>query len=470
MKVNFITRSLFVAGMLVGGSSLSLAAPNIEALEALGKHVFFDNISTPDRQACASCHTPHSGFTSPSSLINLTRVVVPGARIRTSGGRKPPSIAYASRSVIFGDADPLRGGCFEGVSPARCKGGLFWDGRATGTAIGLEVFKGDFTMQSAYAGFLGPLADQAMGPFANDVEQNVPNGNDHGLPGAEAVCLQVKSARYAFLYEQAWGEPIECAARPDLAFKRIAVAISAWEHSPDVDSYSSKFDRALANDRDDTPGKFPLAGFTAAENLGRDLFFGVTSTLNPAGKNAKCARCHNSEGASADGNQPFQTFSDNSFHHLGVPPNHYIASFDPANPDYGLAHHLMPDTPGASNTAGAFRTTTLRNVDKRLHPLFTKAYMHNGYFKSLEEVVHFYNTARVKLDPVACPPGTTSKQAMARGCWPVAEVNNGRLSSGETPNLFGNLGLTAEEEAALVAFMKTLSDTETVREPRPAFR
>jgi cytochrome c peroxidase len=34
----------------------------------------------------------------------------------------------------------------------------------------------------------------------------------------------------------------------------------------------------------------------------------------------------------------------------------------------------------------------LRNVDKRAQPDFVKAYMHNGYFKSLKEVVHFYNT------------------------------------------------------------------------------
>jgi cytochrome c peroxidase len=279
--------------------------------------------------------------------------VVPGADPHTAGGRKPTSVSYSSRSVKFGDADPVRGGCLTGVSPARCKGGVFWDGRATGTAIGLEVFEGDPLLRTAYEPFLGPMADQALGPFANDVEQNVPDGNDNGLPGAEAVCLHVKRSKYAVLYRKAWGRPIECAVRPDLAFKRIALAISAWEHSPEVDSYSSKLDRALARDRDDTPGKFPLAGFSAQENRGRDLFFGVTSELNPAGKNAKCARCHNSEGAGADGNQPFQTFSDNSFHHLGLPPNYQISNFDADKPDYGLAQHLMPANPLASTAAGA---------------------------------------------------------------------------------------------------------------------
>ena len=41
---------------------------------------------------------------------------------------------------------------------------------------------------------------------------------------------------------------------------------------------------------------------------------------------------------------------------------------------------------------GKFQTTTLRNTDKRPRPDFVKAYMHNGYLKSLKEVVHFYNT------------------------------------------------------------------------------
>lgn len=46
----------------------------------------------------------------------------------------------------------------------------------------------------------------------------------------------------------------------------------------------------------------------------------------------------------------------------------------------------------ASQFDGKFRVPTLRNVDKRPRPDFVKAYMHNGYLKSLKEVVHFYNT------------------------------------------------------------------------------
>jgi cytochrome c peroxidase len=38
---------------------------------------------------------------------------------------------------------------------------------------------------------------------------------------------------------------------------------------------------------------------------------------------------------------------------------------------------------------------TLRNVDKRPSPDFVKAYGHNGYFKSLKQIVHSYNTRDV---------------------------------------------------------------------------
>lgn len=72
---------------------------------------------------------------------------------------------------------------------------------------------------------------------------------------------------------------------------------------------------------------------------------------------------------------------------------------------------------------------------------FPKAYMHNGVFKSLEEVVHFYNTRDV-----------------AEEMWPPPEVDrnvNRELFEGVP---LGNLALDAEAEAAIVAFLKTLSD------------
>ena len=88
----------------------------------------------------------------------------------------------------------------------------------------------------------------------------------------------------------------------------------------------------------------------------------------------------------------------------------------------------------ATDNTGKHKVPTLRNVAKAPSDKFIKAYMHNGVFKSLEEVVHFYNTRDVEDRP---DPEVG------------INVNDTEL---------GNLGLTAAEEAAIVAFMKTLSD------------
>ena len=94
-----------------------------------------------------------------------------------------------------------------------------------------------------------------------------------------------------------------------------------------------------------------------------------------------------------------------------------------------------------------FQTPTLRNVDKRPRPDFVKAYMHNGYLKSLQEVVHFYNTSQALP---RCPEGLPGEKV---SCWPLPEVP----STLNTTQL-GNLHLTEDEEAAIVAFLRTLTD------------
>jgi hypothetical protein len=88
----------------------------------------------------------------------------------------------------------------------------------------------------------------------------------------------------------------------------------------------------------------------------------------------------------------------------------------------------------AAENYGKQKVPTLRNVDKRPGEDFPKAYTHNGVFKSLEEVVHFYNTRDVES-------------------WPAPEV-----AENVNRDELGNLGLSATEENAIVAFMQTLSD------------
>ena len=160
--------------------------------------------------------------------------------------------------------------------------------------------------------------------------------------------------------------------------------------------------------------------------------------------------------------EPEQVFTDHRYHHLGIPPNFNLAHYGEAAPDRGLADYTYPDT-AETGHVGHFRTPTLRNVGRREDAGFVKAYMHNGYFKSLEDVVHFYNTALLKLDPIACPAGTTATEAREQDCWPAPEFDNGLQAS--QLGLMGDLGLSADEEAALVAFLRTLNDEEQVTPP-----
>ena len=87
-------------------------------------------------------------------------------------------------------------------------------------------------------------------------------------------------------------------------------------------------------------------------------------------------------------------------------------------------------------------------------PCVEKAYMQNGYFKTLKQVVHFYNTRDVK--PRCETLGifdATVDVAMANDCWPAPEVEENVNTA-----LLGNLGLLEEDEDALVALMKAMSD------------
>jgi cytochrome c peroxidase len=93
------------------------------------------------------------------------------------------------------------------------------------------------------------------------------------------------------------------------------------------------------------------------------------------------------------------------------------------------------------------RVPTLRNVDKRPYPSFVKSYMHNGYFTSLKDVVHFYNTRDVMAPCGSNDPGERIT------CWPAPEV-----AANMNSRQLGNLGLSEDEENALVAFMSTLTD------------
>jgi cytochrome c peroxidase len=377
-----------VASLLLVASVSFGLAQSLTPKEQLGKSLFFDKISEPDSMSCASCHAPRVGFTGPIAGINLHGAVYRGAVPQRFGNRKPPSAAYATLSPVFHyDSE-------EGLFV----GGNFWDGRATGERLG------------------NPAADQALGPFLNPVEQN--------NRSRQAVLEQVANSKYADLWEEVWGEPISYDTTEDIDknYDRIGLAIAVYEASSEVNQFSSKYDYYLA-------GEVEL---TEQEAWGLELFEGK----------AMCSACHPSEPGPND--EP-PLFTDFTYDNLGVPKNpenpfYDMDEFNPEGADWidpGLGGFLLtrPEWADMANeNMGKHKVPTLRNVDKRPGPAFPKAFAHNGFFKSLEEITHFYNTRDVED-------------------WPAPEVPE-NVNTDE----LGNLGLTAEEEAAIVAFMKTLSD------------
>jgi cytochrome c peroxidase len=375
--------------------------------EELGKELFFDKLSSPDWMSCAVCHSPEVGWTGPVPGINKHGAVYRGAVPSRFGNRKPPSAAYATLSPVFHFDE----------NEQIFIGGNFWDGRATGETLG------------------SPAAEQALGPFLNPVEQN--------NPSKEAVCVQVADSKYSGLFEDVWGPgSLDCYQNIDVTYDRIGLSIAAYEASKEVNQFSSKYDAYLAGEVD----------LTQEEALGLALFEG----------DAQCAACHPTGAGSA--------LTDFTYDNLGTPrnPENPFYSMDsellddgsPINPagdawvDPGLGGFLASRSEWADKAAanrGKHKVPTLRNVASNIGNGTPKAYSHNGYFKSLESIVHFYNTRDIK--PV-CPDAFTSeKDALQMNCWPEAEV----LENVNDTEL-GNLGLTDDEEAAIVAFLKTLSD------------
>ena len=91
-------------------------------------------------------------------------------------------------------------------------------------------------------------------------------------------------------------------------------------------------------------------------------------------------------------------------------------------------------------------------------PYFQKGFFHNGYIKSLKQLVHFYNTRDkypFNVTSGHCPQGTIEKV----NCWPMPEVKN------NLDMTTGDLGLTDKEEDQIVAFLQTLNDGYTTPYP-----
>ncbi|HQR19718.1 MAG TPA: cytochrome c peroxidase [Burkholderiaceae bacterium] len=311
--------SALVTVLTTAPSAAADSSPQDLKLEA-GRQLFFDRqLSEPPGTSCASCHDPARAFTGD----NGSGSAVPrGSRPETRGTRNAPTVMYLATSP-----GP---GFFEKDGTSVPRGGFFWDGRAA------------------------TLADQALGPLFTPHEMN---NRD-----AVALVAKVAASDAAPMLRRAFGADVF--TDPGNALRAITASITAFEQSPELAPFSSKFDAVLRGQ----------ARFTPAEERGQSLF-----TIAQKGN---CAACHTLNPDSRDPRDSL--FTDFGFHALGVPRNPDVARAGEFDLGYCGA---LPGGAGANaRWCGWFKTPTLRNI------AVTAPYMHNGRFATLREAVAFYAT------------------------------------------------------------------------------
>jgi cytochrome c peroxidase len=445
----------------------------------LGKLMNFDeNISPFKNRACGFCHMPYAGFSGSIPSVNLTMIAYPGSLPFRAGKRTAQRYTYSPSFPVLNYNDAQQA----------FFGGNFWDSRATGYLLG------------------SPDEEQAQGPPVDTQE--------HALPDTACIAFRLQTAAYRPLFETVWGAgsldikfppntedicetpggasvfgtntmPIRLSPddrnKATNVFNHWAQSLDQYETSPDVSAFSSKFDAYLHGD----------VTLSADEKAGYDLFRGK----------ANCNSCHLDgrstaptpangtapngvdTGAAADTRPVFTCFGSAN---LGLPLNPRDAIYYQDKPDFfgftanpfgfgfrdlGLGTFLRSGpgswaspndtwTQFAPTSDGQMQTSTARNVamvppqcptTEAPGPYFQKEFFHNGYIKSLKQLVHFYNTRDVYPFDVTsghCPSGTIEKVT----CWPKPEVPN------NLDMTIGKLFLTDTEENQIVAFLQTLTD------------
>ena len=473
------------------GQPPTLQGSGVQMVKTLGKLMNYDvNMSVLKNQACASCHLPYAGFSGPIPSVNLTMIAYPGSFRFRAGKRTAQRYTYSPWYPVF-QFNATQGLFF---------GGNFWDSRATGYLIqnpdaeqaqhppvdtqemGLPdtaciAFR---LTQAVYR----PLFEQVWGMGSLDIRFPPDTEKICATPGGAAVFgTDTMPVRLT---------PVD-RTQANRVFDNWGQSLDAFEKSEEVSPFTSKFDAFLAGH----------ATLTADERAGYDLFRGQ----------AACNTCHvdgrgstQTAGTGFDGVPSTTTGTDTSraatvnplftcfgSANEGLPLNPRDAFYYQTTPDFfgftpnpfgfayrdlGLGTFLRsgfgsapnPDsrlTPFAPTSDGQFQVSTARNVamvptqcptTEAPGPYFQKEFFHNGYIKSLKQLVHFYNTRDVFAFPVTsghCPAGTTEKV----DCWPMPEVKN------NLDMTTGNLALTDLQENQIVAFLQTLTDGFTTPFP-----
>ena len=386
---------------------LPLTPPD-PALVDLGRMLFFDKILSGNRDvACASCHSPLTASGDGQSLaVGTGASIVTGLRRPGAGREVTPRNAPSLFNVALG-------------APY-----MFWDGRVS-EGLGAQGFQTPAGVVLP-GGLSSLLAAQAMLPVTNRVEMRGVAG-DRDVLGNVNELAQIADTDNAAIWAATMRRVLAVStylqkfsvAYPGipanfLGFQHAANAIAAFE-AQTFTKTNGAFDRYLA--RDDN-------ALSVDAKRGALLFF----------TKAQCSSCHNGPMLGAE-----------SFASAGVP------QFGPGTGravplDGGREDGFGP--PGQGGPFFMFRVAPLRNVE------LSAPYMHDGAYATLEEVVRHYNNADSALkafDPATLDP---SLRATYRG--DAATI--AKLLGAADPRLRVTLRLTVEEQAQLVAFLKSLTD------------
>jgi cytochrome c peroxidase len=490
---NYLAQSKKLPPLTYTGNPPIIEGNGYQGMRLLGGLLQYDLTMSPfEDRACASCHMPYVAFSGPIPSVNLTMVAYPGSYPYRAAKRTAQRYTY---SHAFPDLNynTTQGAFF---------GGNFWDSRATGYQLQapdadqaqwppLDPLEMQFPDLAciAYRLTKAPylaLWEQIWGPitisFPSNTESicDTPAGASIFGGSTTPVLLSTTDRTQAKNIFDHWGQ-----------------TLSFLERSTDISPFTSKFDVYLKNSAANASSTAPL---TATELAGYKLFNGK----------GNCNSCHldgrstaptppppqgtapngMDTGATADVTPVFTCFGSSN---LGLPKNPEVALLWETTPDFfgytpnpagftytdfGLGTFLRsgfgsgpnPNSNWiqyASTSDGQMQTMTARNVGmvppqcpttEAPGPYFQKEFFHNGYIKSLKQLVHFYNTRdvyRMAVSSGDCPSGTIERVT----CWPAAEVPQNQDMT------VGNLMLTDEEEDQIVAFLQTLTDGYTTPYP-----
>ena len=227
------------------------------------------------------------------------------------------------------------------------------------------------------------LRDQSLGPIENPIEMN------------ETLANVIKKLSAIPMYRDQFFRAFNS---EEITSLKMSLALEQFMHS--IVSYNSKFDKSQRLE----------VGLTPSERRGQTLFFLEYNGPIPSASGADCVHCHSGS-----------NFENDLYMNNGL------------DVDASILDSGRYDATGMLGDIGKFKVPTLRNIE------LTPPYMHDGRFKTLEEVVDHYNHG-VKVSST--------------------------LDEGVARTIGTTLRLTTQDKADLVAFLKTLTDNELITDKR----